>query len=87
MAVIHDLVRTAEEAPASPPPPAGTGVPGAAAHLGVSTSTTRRLIAAGEIPAARVGSRVIVRYADLDRFLADRAAVAADQFGEGLADV
>lgn len=63
------------------PPPAATGVRGAAAHLAVSPSTVRRLIAAGELPAVRIGGRVVLRFEDLDQYLADRTAVAADAFG------
>lgn len=80
MAALHDL-GSVEEPAASPPPPAATGVRGAATHLGVSPSTVRRMIAAGDLPAVRIGGRVVVRFEDLDGYLADRAAASADTFG------
>jgi len=56
------------------PPPAACDARGAAIHLGLSPSTIRRLIAAGRLPVVRIGGRVLLRYADLDEFLAASAA-------------
>lgn len=61
--------------PAGAPSPVSTGVKGAAAHTGLSVTTIRRLIAAGTLPAVRIGSRVIVRYDALDALVADAPAV------------
>ena len=41
----------------------------AAQHLGVSTSTVRRLIDSGDIDAVDVGGRWLFRVADLDAYL------------------
>jgi excisionase family DNA binding protein len=40
-----------------------------AALCGVSRATVRRLIAAGELPASRVGGQIRVERLDLDRYL------------------
>ncbi len=44
----------------------------AAAYLCVSVPTLRRWIASGELPVARLGRRVVVRVADLQRFCDER---------------
>ena len=49
------------------PQPNYVSIGGAATYLGVSEATIRRLIASGEIPAHRVGQRLIrIRIADLE---------------------
>lgn len=65
---------TAEPDTITVPPPAATNVRGAAVHLGVSPSTVRRLTAAGDLRAVRIGGRVLYRYADLDAYLAEAAS-------------
>jgi excisionase family DNA binding protein len=42
----------------------------AASLLGVSPKTVRRLIARGDLEAVRIGSRVLIREADLKAFVA-----------------
>jgi excisionase family DNA binding protein len=42
------------------------GYEGAAARLGVSARTVRRKVAAGQLPAVRVGRRVVVPVAALE---------------------
>ena len=44
----------------------------AAAYLGRTQSTLRHWIERGHIPALKIGGRVFLRRATLDRFLADR---------------
>jgi len=41
-------------------------------RLGVSPKTVRRQIAAGDLPAHRIGRRVLIDPRDLDLFLFDR---------------
>jgi excisionase family DNA binding protein len=51
-------------------PPAFLGIPEAATYLGVAEKTVRRLISRGELPAYRLGSRVIkIRVTDLETVL------------------
>lgn len=50
----------------------------AAQHLGVSTSTVRRLIDTGELDAENVGGRWLFRLADLDAYLADQDEAVDD---------
>ena len=53
-----------------PPAPEWLSAPRAALMYRVSVDTLRRRVAAGELPASRLGSRLIwVRVADLDRML------------------
>jgi len=74
------LVWTASTRGGSPPPAAAPATPppehlttkGAAAWLGISPTALRRLEAAGQLPAVRIGRRVIFRRDTLDRFRADR---------------
>jgi excisionase family DNA binding protein len=55
--------------------PARYGSPGeVAARLGLSVKTVRRQIAANELPAYRVGRRVLVRLADAEALVRNRAA-------------
>jgi excisionase family DNA binding protein len=59
----------------APPPLAAAALHDARAvalRLGVSVRTVRRLIAAGELPAHRIGRSVRVSADDLARFLAAR---------------
>src|SRR5262245_20672440 len=46
--------------------------------FGVSTSEVRKLIAAGDLPAVRVGRLVRVRRATLEAWLAERESTAAE---------
>jgi excisionase family DNA binding protein len=50
-------------------PPAFTGVDAAARHVDLSVSTLRRMIAARELPARRVGGRLLIAYSDLERVI------------------
>ena len=50
-------------AAASAPAPLATNLHGAAAYLAVSVSSVRRQIASGKLPAARLGHRLVIRYA------------------------
>lgn len=64
---------TAPAAPTSAGPlRLAIGLNEAAAALGVSVRTIRRLAAAGALPYARVGSRLLFRLGDLEAFLAAR---------------
>lgn len=47
-------------------------VPAAARALSVSTSTAWRMIRRGTLPHVRLGTRVMVSTASLDRFIAER---------------
>ena len=57
-------------AAASAPAPLATNLHGAADYLAVSVSSVRRQIASGKLPAARLGHRLVIRYADLDALVA-----------------
>lgn len=46
--------------------------------LGVSRQTVNRLVARGEIPVVRVGSRVLVRPRDVEEFVDRQAGVLVD---------
>jgi len=68
-------------APVVPAAPASGGVvplpehlttKAAAAWLGISPTALRRLEADGQLPAVRLGRRVVFRHDTLDRFRADR---------------
>lgn len=50
-------------------PVLGVGVPEASKAIGVSNSTVRGLIRRGDLAAKRIGSRVIIRVADLEALL------------------
>jgi hypothetical protein len=50
------------------------GAPAAAASLGVSPRSLRRLAATGAVPQVHVGRRVLYRPADLERFATERRA-------------
>jgi excisionase family DNA binding protein len=58
-----------------PPTPTVAVAPGylgyrrAAAYCGLGERTLRRAVAAGRLPACRVGRRVLLAHADLDRFV------------------
>lgn len=52
-----------------------------AAELRVSTMTVYRLIAAGDLPALRVGRSYRIRHDDLDAFLAAGVVVADESNG------
>jgi excisionase family DNA binding protein len=54
--------------------PAALSVPTAAIYLGVSVDTIRRLVRAGSIPHARIGSAIRIRRADLDAYLEDQTS-------------
>lgn len=58
-----------------PPEPISLGVRDAAHRLGISPVTIRRLIRRGELPAFRVGARVLIAHADLRAYAATRPAV------------
>jgi excisionase family DNA binding protein len=49
--------------------PAAISIAGAGTYLGVSPDTVRRLVRAGAIPHARIGSSIRIRRADLDEYL------------------
>jgi excisionase family DNA binding protein len=49
----------------------------AATTLGLSVRSIHTLIATGELPAVRVGGRVLIRVDALEAFLASRPAVIA----------
>lgn len=60
-----------------PPPPDATAltIPQAAARLGISVSTMRRLIDAGDIPTALIGQRLRrIPVAALDAYIAREAS-------------
>ncbi|MCG7597842.1 helix-turn-helix domain-containing protein [Mycobacterium sp. PSTR-4-N] len=60
------------------PAPAYFGIPDAAAYLGVEHKTVRRLITSGELPAYRLGKRLIkIKVADLDALLTPMRGGAA----------
>lgn len=50
------------------------GVPKAAWLLGISKSNLWALIARNEIPVCKIGSRTLIRTADLTTFVAERTA-------------
>lgn len=50
-------------------PPRQMNVPEAAAYISISQRYLRNLIAERKIPCVRVGSRVIFRLCDIDRWL------------------
>ena len=56
----------------NPREPALFDVRGGAKYLGRTQSTLRHWIERGHIPALKIGGRVFLRRATLDRFLADR---------------
>ena len=70
--------RLAQTPPPDPGAPARTGTPehlstkAAAASLGISPTAVRRLEAAGELPALRIGRRVLFRRDTLERFGTER---------------
>lgn len=45
----------------------------AAERIGVSESTVNRLVAAGQLRAVRIGSRVLIPTSEIDRLLASGA--------------
>lgn len=55
----------------------------ASERLGVSTSTVRNLIRREELPIVRVGRRVLVEVAAIERFVAERRAPAEDDAAGG----
>lgn len=60
------------------PAPAYFGIPDAAAYLGVDHKTVRRLITSGELPAGRLGKRLIkIKVSDLDALLVPMQGGAA----------
>jgi excisionase family DNA binding protein len=68
LGAVLDQVRD-QVAAALRPEPKSYGVDQAAAMLGVSARTVRRLIDTGELPASRVGTRIVVPAAALDDHL------------------
>lgn len=59
-------------------------------HLGVPAPKVRQLVQAGELPAVRIGGRVLIRRADLEAWVArlvpdatHRAVKATDPTGVG----
>jgi len=69
------LVQTPRPAPCAParaPLPEHLSTKDAAACLGISPSALRRLESAGELPAVRIGRRVLYRRDTLERFGAER---------------
>lgn len=57
-------------------PPIALSVRAVAKGISLSASTVRRLIDQGELPAVRIGHRVLVLQADLDTFI-ERLKAAA----------
>src|SRR5262245_50561731 len=80
--VLRAAARLAETPRPDPGAPARRGTPehlsteAAAAALGISPSAVRRLEAAGELPAVRIGRRVLYRRDRLERFGAERERLA-----------
>ena len=69
------LVQTPRPAPCAParaPLPEHLSTKDAAACLGISPSALRSLESAGELPAVRIGRRVLYRRDTLERFGAER---------------
>ncbi len=62
-------------APAPRPPSQTVSVEYAASALGVGRTTVYNAIKRGELPVLRIGRRVVVRRATLDRLLADPDAL------------
>jgi excisionase family DNA binding protein len=48
-----------------------------AAYAGLSVKTIRRMVEAGELRGFKVGSRLLIAYADLDRHILRRALIMA----------
>jgi excisionase family DNA binding protein len=75
-------VRLAQTPRPDPGAPTRAGTPehlstkAAAAALGISPTAVRRLEAAGELPAVRIGRRVLFRRDTLERFGAEREHAA-----------
>ncbi len=47
--------------------------------LGISHWTVRRLLASGRLSAVRIGTRVLVKASDIDKFIDQHSEIAADQ--------
>lgn len=56
--------------------PLAVTVPVGSLKLGVCQTITRRLIKSGELPHLRIGRRVLIPMASLEKFVADRVAKA-----------
>jgi excisionase family DNA binding protein len=54
--------------------PAAISIADAGRYLGVSPDTVRRLIRAGTVPHARVGSSIRIRRIDLESYLSDQTS-------------
>jgi excisionase family DNA binding protein len=61
--------------------PLAVGARDAARMLGVCEKTIRTMAAAGELPSARIGTRLILRVAALEQWLRDRETTPADGGG------
>jgi excisionase family DNA binding protein len=73
------LVQTPRPEPGAPTrsaTPEHLSTKAAAAALGISSTTVRRLEAAGELPAVRINRRVLFRRDTLERFGIDRERLA-----------
>lgn len=54
--------------------PAAVSIAEAGLYLAVSADTVRRLVRAGAIPHARIGSSIRIRRSDLDAYLEERTS-------------
>jgi excisionase family DNA binding protein len=82
--VTRAAARLAQTPRPDPGVPARSGTPehlstkAAAAALGISPTAVRRLEAAGELPAVRIGRRVLFRRDTLERFATERERPAGE---------
>jgi excisionase family DNA binding protein len=53
-------------------PPVAISVEAAATALGLSRTTAWELVRGGQLPAKRIGGRVVIRVVDLARFVEDQ---------------
>ena len=67
-----ELLDKGEAAQSQAIPPVAVSVENAARALGVSRTTAWELVRAGRLPAKRIGSRVLIRMADIATFIAEQ---------------